>query len=116
MSKHCRISRLPGIHSKPICELSPDFLEMTSTPGALRCHTDPSRAQGLNFICPGCPDEKRHGVTLLFDVRGVPEAAKPPGRYHMDGLLPLRHVTIEGIVKSPYCNWQGTIRNGIVRW
>ena len=100
---------------KPLSDLTPSFLRFTEQKGVLRCHKDPDQAQGLVFQCPVCTEPK-HGVVCLLNEPGVPEAAKPEGRWTLITRL-LRNLTLlEQVSSRGECSFKGMITGGQVFW
>ena len=116
MSQHCR----PKSIALGSCDAR--YLEFTDKPGVLRClkpGESPSRAHGLYFECPRCSSLEgapKHGVTLLFGVKDVPEKAQPHGRYHPEHWpCQLGDLSLVELVAHP-CGFRGSLSEGVLSY
>lgn len=128
------------MNESQLISLSPRWIEFTGTPGALRSlkpQDEAKRAMGLVFKCPKClgDKEKDHFIVFLFERPGVPEAARPQGRFIPDTFSTLNHFSPvpfdrlslrESLKTGPWntflkprdipCRWEGYLDNGKVSW
>lgn len=126
----------------PLLRLKPGYVEFSGTQGVLRVlkpQDSRTRAMGLVFDCPRCKGnkEKDHKCIFLFDMPGVPDKARPHGRFipkigvdakgnyvpHDFDKLSL-HEVLEGKNTASSrlrprdlpCKWEGELTDGKVYW